>query len=81
MITYLTYGTSRKISALARVTLFMGLSKRKLLMNAFFVSHFSYFPLIWICRSRGNNMKNILHKICLRIIYNDKQLSFTKLLN
>ena len=29
---------SRKISALARVTPFMGLSKRKLLMNAFFIS-------------------------------------------
>ena len=29
---------SRKISALARVTPFMGLSKRKLLMNVFFTS-------------------------------------------
>ena len=32
---------SRKISALARVTPFMGLSKRKLLMNVFFTSQFS----------------------------------------
>ena len=43
---------SRKISALARVTPFMGLSKRKLLMNAFFTSQFSYCPLIWMCHSR-----------------------------
>ena len=37
---------SRKISALARITLFMRLNKRKLLMNAFFTSQFSYCPLI-----------------------------------
>ena len=46
---------SRKISALARVTPFMGLSKRKLLINAFFTSQFSYCPLIWMCHSRNNN--------------------------
>ena len=72
----------RKISALARVTPFMGLSKRKLLMNAFFTSQFSYCPLIWMCHSRKNNRKiNMLHERCLRIIYNDQQSSFTELLN
>ena len=72
---------SRKISPLARVTPFMGLSKRKL-MNAFFTSQFSYCPLIWMCHSRSNNRKiNMLHERCLRIIYNDQQSSFTKLLN
>ena len=59
---------SRKISALARVTPFMGLSKRKLLMNAFFISQFSYCPLIWMCHSRSNNRKiNMLHERCIRI--------------
>ena len=73
---------SRKMSALARVTHFMGLSKRKLLMNAFFTSQFSYCPLIWMCHSRSNNRKiNMLHERCLRIIYNDQQSSFTELLN
>ena len=47
----------RKISALARVTPFMGLSKRKLLMNAFFASQFSYCPLIWMCHRCSNNRK------------------------
>ena len=71
---------SRKISALARVTPFMGLSKRKLLMNAFFTLQFSYCPLIWMCHSRSNKRKiNMLHGRCL-IIYNDKQSSFTELL-
>ena len=69
---------SRKISAIARVTPFMGLSKRKLLMNAFFISRFSYCPLIWMCHSSNINM---LHERYLRIVYNDKQSSFTELLN
>ena len=51
--------TSRKVSALARVTPFMGLSKIKLLINAFFILQFSYWPLIWMCDSRSNNRKII----------------------
>ena len=73
---------SRKMSALARVTPFMGLSKRKLLINAFFTSQFSYCPLNWMCYSCSNNRKiNMLHERCLRIIYNNKQSSITELLN
>ena len=50
-------------------------------MNSFFRSHFNYCPLIWMCHSQTNNRKiNRLHKRCLRIIYNDKQSSFIKLL-
>ena len=59
---------SRKISALAKVSPFMGLTKRKLLMNAFFTSHFIYWPLIWMCHSRSNNGKiNMLHERCLNL--------------
>ena len=73
---------SRKISTLARVTPFMGLSKRKLLINAFFTTQFSYCPLIWMCHNRSIDKKiNLLHERCLRIIYIDKQSSFTELLN
>ena len=73
---------SRKIFALARATPFMGLSKTKLFMNAFFTSKFSYCPLIEMCQGRSNNRKiNMLHERCLRIICNDKQLPFTELLN
>ena len=72
----------RKISTLARVTPFTELSKRRLLLNAFFASQFSCFSLIWMCHSRSNNRKmNKLHERCLRVIYNDKQYSFTDLLN
>ena len=65
-----------------KINVNLNLSKRELLMNAFFNSQFSYSPLIWICHSRSNNRKiNMLHERCLRIIYNDKQSSFTELLN
>ena len=52
--------TSRKISALARVTPFMGLSKRKLLMNAFFASQFSFSKLFNLDRliSQKHNNKD-----------------------
>ena len=73
---------SRKISALARIAPFMSIEKRKVVMNAFFTTQFSYCPLVWMCHSRTNNSKiNMLHERCLRIIYNDKQSSFTELLN
>ena len=73
--------TSRKIHALSRVTPYMNISKRRILMNAFFKSQFSYCPLVWMCHSRANNSKiNRLHERCLRIIYSDKQSSFESLL-
>ena len=71
----------RKISALARVTRYMGIAKKRILMNAFFTSQFSYCPPVWMCHSRTNNSKiNRLHERCLRLVYNDKQSSFNELL-
>ena len=71
----------RKISALARVTPYMGIAKKNILMNAFFTSQFSYCPLVWMYRGRTNNNKmNRLHDRYLRIVYNDKQSSFNELL-
>ena len=56
--------------------------KRKLSMNAFFTSHFSCFSLTWMYHSRSNNRKiSMFHERCLKIIYNEKQSSFTELLN
>ena len=72
---------SRKVSALSRIFPFMNLTKRRLLMNSFFSSQFSYCPLIWMCHSRTVNHKiNKLHERCLRIIYSDKKPSFKELL-
>ena len=49
-------------------------------MSAFFNSQFSYFSLIWMCHSRINNKRiNRLHERCLFVIYNNKQSSFSEL--
>ena len=72
---------SRKINALSRITPYMNVSKKRILMNAFFKSQFSYCPLIWMCHSRANNNKiNRLHERCLHIVFSDKQSSFETLL-
>ena len=71
---------SRKINALARVAPYMSISKRHILLNAFFKSQFNYCALVWMCHSRINNTKiNRLHERCLRIMYNDKTSSFENL--
>ena len=80
-ITDLCRAASRKIHALARVTPFMNLSKRRLLINSFFNTQFIYCPLIWMCHSPENNRKiNRLHESCLKTIYNNEQSSFNGLL-
>ena len=72
---------NRKLNALARITTYMKLTKRRILMNAFFDSQFNYCPLIWMFHSRNlNNKINRLHERCLRVIYNDKTSSFEQLL-
>ena len=72
---------SRKIHALSRVAPYMNISKRRILMNAFFKSQFNYCLLVWMCHGRANNGKiNRLHKRCLLIIYSDKQTSFEYLI-
>ena len=72
---------NRKLNALARVTNYMGLSKRHILMNAFLKTQFSHCPVIWMFHPRSlNNEINQLHERCLRIIYNNKRSTFEELL-
>ena len=72
---------SSKLRALARVTPYMAIEKKKVLMNSFFDSQFNYRPLVWMCHSRRNNTKiNNLHERCLRLIYSDKKSSYEELL-
>ena len=73
---------SAKLNALARVSHFMTLDKKRLLMNAFFTSQFSYCPLIWMLHSRKlNNKINRLHERCLRTVYSDKLSCYEELLD
>ena len=52
------YQNYAKNYAVGIVTPYMNLSKRKILMNAFFNSQFSYCSLIWLCHSRIINKKS-----------------------
>ena len=73
---------SRKVNVLSRITPYMNLTKRKLLMNSFFTSQFNYWPLVWMCYNCTiNNNINRLHERCLRIVYNDNKSSFQELLD
>ena len=72
---------ANKLRALARVTSYMPLPKKKLLLNSFFNAQFNYCPLIWMLHSQGNNNKiKHLHEGCLRIVYQDNQSSYENLL-
>ena len=71
-----------KLNTLTRIANHMPFQKRKLLMNAFFTSQFSYCPLTWMFHSRKlNNKINRLHERCLRVVYNDRLSTFEELLN
>ena len=72
---------SRKVNALSRAVPYMRVSKRKILLNSFFNSQFSYCPLIWMFYSRIiNNEINWLRERCMWLIYKDKTSSFEELL-
>ena len=52
-----------------------------MLMNSFFKSQFRYCPLVQVWHYHTiRNKINHLHERCLRVIYNDKILSFKELL-
>ena len=72
---------SRKLSALARVSNFLPMQKRKLLFNTFVQSQFAYCPLVWMFHDRNiNNKINRIHERALRLIYRDDESTFKELL-
>ena len=72
---------SAKLNALARISSFMNLPKRRLIMESFITSQFCYCPLIWMFHSRTlNNKINSIHERALRITYNDRNSFFEELL-
>ena len=80
-VTSLCKKASQKLHALARISHYMDLNKRRSLMKAFITSQFSYCPLIWMFHSRNlNNKINRVHERALRLVYQNN-LSFSELLN
>ena len=68
-ITRLCSKANQKLSALTRVSKYMTLPKRHLLMSSYITSKFNYYPLIWIIHNRKLNKKiNKVHKRALRIV-------------
>ena len=69
------------LKALARIAPFMNITKRKILMSAFFNAQFSYCSLTGMFHSRKlNNKFNKLHERCLRIVYNNNTSTYEELL-
>ena len=80
-VTSLRKKASQKLHALARISHYMDLNKRRNLMKAFITSQFSYCPLIWMFHSRSlNNKINRIHERALRLVYQNN-LSFSELLD
>ena len=70
-VTTLCKKASQKLHALARllnVIYIMSIRQRKIIMNAFIISQFSYCPLIRMSHSRTiNSLVNNIHERALRI--------------
>ena len=80
-ITSLCKKASQKLHALARIAHYMDFEKRRSLMKAFVISQFNYCPLIWMFHNRAlNNRINKIHERTLRLVYQNKNLSFSELL-
>ena len=73
--------SSQKLHALSRIAQYLSQNKKRILFKTFVTSQFNYCPLVWMCHSRTlNNRINNIHLRALRIVYQDKQLSFEELL-
>ena len=59
--------TSQKLNVLSQIVSFMTFDQRKLILNSFITSHFSYFPIVWMFHSRKVNERiNHIHERALR---------------
>ena len=80
-VTSLCKKASQKLHAVARISHYTDLNKRRSLMKAFITSRFSYSPLIWMFHSRNlNNKINRIHERALRLVYQNN-LSISELLD
>ena len=72
---------SGKLSALSRLVYELDCNQRKLLLNAFITSKFSYALVVWMFHSsKQNHHKNCIHKRALRVVYKSHKSSFDELL-
>ncbi len=80
-VTSLCSEASQKLHALSRVSNYMDLGQRKVIMYSFILSQFGYCLLVWMLHGRQlNNRINRIHERSLRIVYRDASSSFKALL-
>ena len=66
---------------LTRIAHSLKFEQRKLLLNAFITSQFSYAPVVWMFHNRKlNNHINPIYERSLRILYQDHNSTFGELL-
>ena len=80
-ITSLCKKVSQKLHGLVRIGHCMEFKKRRSFMKAFVISQFNYSLLIRMFRNRALNSRiNKTHKRALQLLYQNKNLSFSELL-
>ena len=61
---YMFKKAGRKLSVLSRLSSYMAVKQKRILMKSFIESQFGYCPLVWMFYSRGiNNKINNLHEL------------------
>ena len=59
----------------------MSTDKERTLVKAFLVSHFKYYPLVWMFHTKElNNWINSPHEKALSLTYQNRNLPFNELL-
>ena len=73
--------TQFKITCSYKMCQIHELRKKRLIFKAFIVSQFNYFPLLWMIHTKQlNNRINSLHEKALRVTFQNRNSSFSKLL-
>ena len=80
-ITSICSKANQKLHALTRVSKYISVQKRCILMKLFTTSRFNYCPIVWMCHRRNlNNKVNHIYERALPIVYQDFQSRFSALL-
>ena len=70
------------LHALTRCSKFTSTEARRLIFKSFIISQFNYCPLVWMLHTKQlNNGINSLHERALRVTYQDRNSTFSELLN
>ena len=72
---------NNRLRALTRIRRFLWREQAKYLSEAYIMSAFKYFHLIWMfCNKNSNNQINKIHKSTLRLVYEMEDANFEDLL-